>query len=569
MWGEAATVAHEVMQANTILYLGVEGFSSDGKLVIPTLWASCGSIDPGANTCEDPTTDPELSVWNQLQTELEQIKSGGTGAYYTPAVSQPTADTLEFAFIPSADGIPAPEPVTVALPGGGIGGEEISGAVSDWLEQHPEAVSAVGVRSVGEDKLRFGAVHGLLLDDDLRANLSNYDRLKLHTEVACGAYIQGKFNADGTVDTTKTGRISDPFRCYPREVLRLNNQLTQKIAYYTEGMGFISMTSVTAGVPEYTTPDNACWYRLENQYSYGDVALITVREKELKNRTFRDLILSPIRCRPTICFTGDSNTYGYGLSAVEKSWANLFIAQLATIGELTYGPFSKWVRNSGVIRYGETVNCKAGAYMELVTDAESVRLNIGSNYSSAWEWYVDGVTDATNNNAESIALDGGLHTVRVRFTGGQSVGPEFAVTKSITCVNKAVSGVSTGNMAVESGCDWLVVMIGTNHRNGGKNKLHMSLTEYSGRGSYILPVPTHRDEESHTMSLFQTIPPLTELFEAWGFEVINCVPELSAVFSDTGYLQGDKIHFTEAGHVIICNAVSAKMGLPTYLSIGQ
>ena len=39
--GNTAVVAHEVMQAGTILYLGVEGYSTDGTLVIPTTWAMC------------------------------------------------------------------------------------------------------------------------------------------------------------------------------------------------------------------------------------------------------------------------------------------------------------------------------------------------------------------------------------------------------------------------------------------------------------------------------------------------------------------------------------------------
>lgn len=75
--GEASAVAHEVMQSGLYLYLGVEGFSSDGKLVIPTTWARCGKIEYGANTTDDPTTEPELSIWNQLQTEVEQIKRDG------------------------------------------------------------------------------------------------------------------------------------------------------------------------------------------------------------------------------------------------------------------------------------------------------------------------------------------------------------------------------------------------------------------------------------------------------------------------------------------------------------
>ena len=75
--GEVSTVAHEVMQQDMYLYLGVEGFSTDGTLVIPTTWAKCGKIEYGANTCEDPSTDPELTVWNQLQAELEQIRQVG------------------------------------------------------------------------------------------------------------------------------------------------------------------------------------------------------------------------------------------------------------------------------------------------------------------------------------------------------------------------------------------------------------------------------------------------------------------------------------------------------------
>ncbi len=75
--GDTSTVAHEVMQPDMYLYLGVEGFNDDGALVIPTTWARCGKIEYGANTCEDLSTDPELPIWNQLQTEVEQIKRDG------------------------------------------------------------------------------------------------------------------------------------------------------------------------------------------------------------------------------------------------------------------------------------------------------------------------------------------------------------------------------------------------------------------------------------------------------------------------------------------------------------
>jgi hypothetical protein len=72
--GSTAVVAHEVMQAGMLLYLGVEGYSTDGTLVIPTTWAMCGAIEKGANTGEDLSADPTLPVWNQLQGQIEQIK---------------------------------------------------------------------------------------------------------------------------------------------------------------------------------------------------------------------------------------------------------------------------------------------------------------------------------------------------------------------------------------------------------------------------------------------------------------------------------------------------------------
>jgi hypothetical protein len=62
------------MQAGKHLYLGVEGYSPDGTLVIPTTWAMCGVIQRGANTGEDLSADPTLPVWNQLQGQIEQIK---------------------------------------------------------------------------------------------------------------------------------------------------------------------------------------------------------------------------------------------------------------------------------------------------------------------------------------------------------------------------------------------------------------------------------------------------------------------------------------------------------------
>ena len=70
-------VAHEVMKAGMLLYLGVEGYNADGTLVIPTVWAMCGAIEKGANTGDDLSSDPTLPVWGQLQAQIEQLDRDG------------------------------------------------------------------------------------------------------------------------------------------------------------------------------------------------------------------------------------------------------------------------------------------------------------------------------------------------------------------------------------------------------------------------------------------------------------------------------------------------------------
>ena len=74
--GNISVVAHEVMQAGKHLWLGVEGYSPDGTLVIPTTWAMCGVIQRGANTGDDLSADPTLPVWGQLQAQIDRLECG-------------------------------------------------------------------------------------------------------------------------------------------------------------------------------------------------------------------------------------------------------------------------------------------------------------------------------------------------------------------------------------------------------------------------------------------------------------------------------------------------------------
>ena len=75
---KTAVVAHEVMQAGQYLYLGVEGFREDGTLVMPTTWArSENLIQHGSDSDADPSVDPLLPVWGQLQAQIDQINREG------------------------------------------------------------------------------------------------------------------------------------------------------------------------------------------------------------------------------------------------------------------------------------------------------------------------------------------------------------------------------------------------------------------------------------------------------------------------------------------------------------
>ena len=72
--GAESTVAHEVMIAGRTLYLGLEGRSGDGAKVIPTIWADCGRILPGANVdSQEVTMGATPEAWEQLMMQMGNL----------------------------------------------------------------------------------------------------------------------------------------------------------------------------------------------------------------------------------------------------------------------------------------------------------------------------------------------------------------------------------------------------------------------------------------------------------------------------------------------------------------
>lgn len=64
----------------SLLSVGVYGVDDNGNLAIPTVWADLGLVRESANPSGDPTTDPSLPVWAQLQAMIGNLEELDTTA---------------------------------------------------------------------------------------------------------------------------------------------------------------------------------------------------------------------------------------------------------------------------------------------------------------------------------------------------------------------------------------------------------------------------------------------------------------------------------------------------------
>lgn len=115
------------------LEVGFFGTRSDDTVAIPTFYAKISEVREATDPSGDESTNPALPVYAQLAERVEALEKGGGGSggvgpqgpagadgddggYYSPSVSQPDANTVEFSFAASKGGMPAVEPVKVELP---------------------------------------------------------------------------------------------------------------------------------------------------------------------------------------------------------------------------------------------------------------------------------------------------------------------------------------------------------------------------------------------------------------------------------------------------------------------
>lgn len=71
----SSVIPHEVVEKDgSVLRFGVYG--TKGGIETPTVWANLGFIYMSADPTGDPSTDPTLPVWAQLQNQIDDLKQG-------------------------------------------------------------------------------------------------------------------------------------------------------------------------------------------------------------------------------------------------------------------------------------------------------------------------------------------------------------------------------------------------------------------------------------------------------------------------------------------------------------
>lgn len=379
------------------------------------------------------------------------------------------------------------------------------------------------------------------------------------------SYTQATLNADGTLNESGIGFTTDYLPVIPGETLFLSTNITAKVAFFSKNKDFIGQITVASGQTNYTVPENAALARFQNQYNGGSPVPFECREKPQQGITrLKDLIFSPLHSSVDLLVTGDSNTYGYGLSDREnEGWAYLFAKMLATITEIHVGYMSPYAHAVAYSGYASSANFKTGSRLAIYTDAQSVTLNYGDAYSETWKWYVNDVEQAEAGKTIS-GLGDDVKKVEVRFTGGQTVNPNLSISKTITVTNKAIIGCGTGNCPIEAAHDWLVLMIGTNNRgvSGGMVNNGKDYLAYAGKGTFIVPFPNRKIDASYVVSQAQAYGELTSTLRSINYEICDASDFGYAFIQDDSLYQSDMIHYSAKGHKAIANIVGGKLGFP-------
>ena len=505
-------------------------------------------------------TDPTVPEWAKAETkptysaaEVGAIAQSDLQATTNAALAQAKASG-EF------DG-PAGPQGPAGTPGKDGAGMDVTGATVGQIAKIA-AVDESGVPTAWSPvDMPSGGVYGDVTNIITYPVAQRYEVSDYYKYVS---YTQATLNADGTLNESGIGFTTDYLPVIPGETLFLSTNITAKVAFFSKNKDFIGQITVASGQTNYTVPENAALARFQNQYNGGSIVPFECREKPQQGITrLKDLIFSPLHSSVDLLVTGDSNTYGYGLSDREnEGWAYLFAKMLATITEIHVGYMSPYAHAVAYSNYASSVNFRAGSRLAIYTDAQSVTLNYGDAYSETWKWYVNDVEQAEAGKTIS-GLGDDVKKVEVRFTGGQTVNPNLSISKTITVTNKAVVGCGTDNCPIEAAHDWLVLMIGTNNRGvGGMVNNGKEYLSYASKGTFIVPFPNRKTDASYVASQAQVYGELTSTLRSINYEICDASDFGYAFIQDDSLYQSDMIHYSAKGHKAIANIVGGKLGFP-------
>ena len=503
-------------------------------------------------------TDPTVPEWAKAETkptysaaEVGAIAQSDLQAATDAALAQAKASG-EFDGPRGPAGAPGKDGAGMDLTGAAVG--QIAKITAVDADGKPTAWSPVDMPS--------GGVSGDVTNIITYPVAQKYEVSDYYKYVS---YTQATLNADGTLNESGIGFTTDYLPVIPGETLFLSTNITTKVAFFSKNKDFIGQITVASGQTNYTVPENAALARFQNQYNGGSTVRFECREKPQQGITrLKDLIFSPLHSSVDLLVTGDSNTYGYGLSDREnEGWAYLFAKMLATITEIHVGYMSPYAHAVAYSRYSSTANFIIGSRLAIYTDAQSVTLNYGQAYSETWKWYVNDVEQAETEKTIS-GLGDGVKKVEVRFTGGQTVNPNLSISKTITVTNKAFVGCGTDNCPIEAAHDWLVLMIGTNNRgvSGGMVNYGKEYLAYAGKGTFIVPFPNRKIDASYVVSQAQVYGDLTSTLRSINYEICDASDFGYAFIQDDSLYQSDMIHYSAKGHKAIANIVGGKLGFP-------
>ena len=154
------------------LSVGVYGKNGAGDIVIPTVYATVGKIQrsayPSGREPAAPTPDVVAQIQQTAANAEELARSvredadlgkfnggkgpaGEAGGWYTPAVTQPDANTMRVAFSPSKEDMPDVEPMDITLPSGGSGSVAVDSTLTASGKAADAKATGDAIRSLSEE----------------------------------------------------------------------------------------------------------------------------------------------------------------------------------------------------------------------------------------------------------------------------------------------------------------------------------------------------------------------------------------------------------------------------------